>query len=148
MFILLRLPQHNYQRLQQDTFSKSGGKYKIKVYRHPNATKAPLAILVDGHTYSNSEIFAGAMQNIKRARVFGIQTTGQALQSYIIRLPNDDRFQYIVAKYLTPTGKQLEGIGVTPDETVKLTQSELLAERDPVLDRAVAWLRSTSKFLV
>jgi carboxyl-terminal processing protease len=128
--------------LKQGLQHKNLEKIKIKVYKHANATKAPLAILVDGHSFSASEMFAGGMQDIKRARIFGTQTVGQALESYIVRLPNDDRLQYIVANYLTPAGKQLEGIGVTPDEIVKLTQSELLAGKDPVLDRAVPWIKS------
>jgi carboxyl-terminal processing protease len=141
--MITRVKKRSFKQwLHEDTFSWRRREIKIKVYRLPNATKAPLAVLVDGHSFSASERFAGGMQEIKRACIFGTQTSGEVLSSRFVRLPNDDRLQYIVANYLTPKGKQLEGIGVTPDETVNLTQSELLAGKDPVLDRAVAWLRS------
>jgi carboxyl-terminal processing protease len=110
----------------------------------PNATDKPLAILVDGCSASTSEIFAGGMQDLKRARVFGSHTAGAALPSAFTRLANGDGFQFILANYISEGGKPLEGLGVTPDETVELTQGTLLAGKDPVLDRAIAWINSAN----
>jgi carboxyl-terminal processing protease len=128
--------------LKLGTMTMRDAKLNFVVSPRPNATEAPLAILVDGRSASTSEIFAGGMQDLKRARIFGTHTAGAALPSNFARLPNGDGFQYIVANYISEGGKQLEGTGVAPDETVKLTQSELLAGKDPVLDRAVAWIMS------
>ena len=77
-----------------------------------------LAILVDGCSASTSEIFAGGLQDVKRARVFGTHTAGAALPSVISKLPNGDGFQYAIANYISVGGKPLEGIGVTPDDGV------------------------------
>jgi carboxyl-terminal processing protease len=115
---------------------------KFVVSPRPRATNAPLAILVDGSSASTTEVFAGGMQDLKRARIFGSRTAGAALPSNFVRLPNGDGFQYIVANYISEGGKPLEGLGVTPDECIHLTQKALLAGKDPVLDGAIAWIKS------
>ena len=130
------------QGLKLGTMMMRGATINFIVFSRPNATNAPLAILVDGLSASTSEIFAGGMQDLKRARIFGTQTAGSALPSTFIRLPNGDGFQYIVANYISEGGQPLEGLGVKPDETVRPTQSELLAGKDPALDRAIAWIKS------
>ena len=118
------------------------GKIRFAVFARPNPFRGPLAILVDGCSGSTSEIFAGGMQDLKRARIFGTRTAGAALPSMFERLPNGDGFQYAIANYISEGGKPLEGNGVTPDEEVKLTRRALLDGRDPVLERAVAWIET------
>jgi len=110
------------------------------IFARPNPFRGELAVLVDGCSASTSEIFAGGLQDLKRARIFGTHTAGAALPSVIERLPNGDGFQYAIANYISQGGKPLEGIGVTPDEEVKLTRRALLDGNDPVLDRALAWI--------
>ncbi|MDR1840504.1 MAG: hypothetical protein LBQ86_01085 [Holophagales bacterium] len=119
-----------------------GATLNFVVSPRPNATNAPLAILVDGCSASTSEIFAGGMQDLKRARIFGTPTAGAALPSAFARLPNGDGFQYILANYISEGGKPLEGLGVTPDEIIAPTQADLLDGKDPILDRAIAWIKS------
>lgn len=118
------------------------GNFRFAVFARPNAFRGPLAILVDGCSGSTSEIFAGGMQDLKRARIFGTHTAGAALPSVFERLPNGDGFQYAIANYISEGGKPLEGHGVTPDEEVKLTRRALLDGHDPVLDSAVAWIET------
>lgn len=99
----------------------------------------PLAIVVDELSISTTEIFAGGMQALGRAQVFGVQTSGQALPSVPERLPNGDILYHAIADFLNPRGKPLEGAGVMPDRVVPLTRQALLAGRDPALDAAIAW---------
>jgi carboxyl-terminal processing protease len=113
---------------------------KFAVFPRADPFRGPLAILVDGCSASTSEIFAGGMQDLKRARVFGTHTAGAALPSMFTKLPNGDGFQYAVANYISEGGKPLEGIGVTPDQEVKLTRHQLLEGQDPILDAAVSWI--------
>ncbi len=108
----------------------------------PRTFDGPLVILVDELSASTAEIFAGGMQDIGRARVVGTRTLGAALPSTVERLPNGDGFQYAIANYVSSSGRVLEGNGVAPDEEVRLTREALLAGRDPVIDAAVAWIRS------
>ncbi len=104
--------------------------------------RGPLAILVDGCSASTSEVFAGGMKDLGRARVFGTRTAGAALPSAIDQLPNGDAFQHALADYVSEGGRTLEGAGVVPDVEVKLTREALLAGRDPVLDDAIEWIHA------
>jgi carboxyl-terminal processing protease len=126
--------------LRLGTMSLRTTTFKFAVFSRPNPFRGPLAILVDGCSASTSEIFAGGMQDLKHARVFGTHTAGAALPSMFQKLPNGDGFQYAIANYISEGGKPLEGVGVTPDQEVKLTRHQLLEGQDPVLDAAVSWI--------
>lgn len=104
----------------------------------------PLALVVDELSISTTEIFAGGLQAMGRARVFGTQTPGEALPAVTERLPNGDILYHAIADFLSPTGKPLEGDGVLPDVVAPLTRKALLAGRDPALDAAVQWAASTA----
>ena len=99
-----------------------------------------LAILVDSGSYSASEIFAGGMQSIRRARIFGSHTAGGALPALLERLPGGDVLQYAIGDFTTATGDRIEGHGVIPDTAVTPTRAELLSGHDPVLDAALDWI--------
>ena len=99
----------------------------------------PLALVVDELSISTTEIFAGGMQAVGRARVFGSQTAGQALPSIPERLPNGDILYHAIANFTSPTGKDIEGDGVKPDVVTPITRKALLEGKDPALDAAVSW---------
>lgn len=105
----------------------------------------PLALVVDELSISTSEIFAGGLQALGRARVFGSQTSGQALPSVPERLPNGDILYHAIADFLSPTGKPLEGDGVKPDVPTPLTQKALLDGKDPARDAALSWAAQAAK---
>ncbi len=105
----------------------------------------PVAVLIDGTSASTSEIFAGGLQDLGRARVFGTRSAAAALPSVFTTLPNGDGFQYAIANYISQGGKALEGNGVTPDEEVKLTREGLLGGHDAVIDAALAWIEKVKK---
>lgn len=105
----------------------------------------PVAILIDAMSASTSEIFAGGLKDLGRARIFGTRSAAAALPSVIERLPNGDGFQYAVANYVSEGGKPLEGAGVQPDQEVKLTRAALLAGHDPVVDAALQWIQQRRK---
>jgi carboxyl-terminal processing protease len=102
----------------------------------------PLAILVDPLTGSTSEIFATGLQAIGRARVFGETSAGQALPAMATRLPTGDILLHVVADFVAPDGRRVEGRGVVPDEPLPLRREDLLAGRDAALEAAVRWIRS------
>ncbi len=106
------------------------------------AYRGRVAILVDGSSASTSEIFAGGMQDLKRARIFGTHTAGAALPSFIEKLPNGDGFQCAEANYISEGGKVLEGVGVTPDVEAPPTRELLLAGRDAALESALNWIHN------
>ncbi len=109
--------------------------------RAPHFT-GKLAILVDGLSASTSEILAGGLQDLHRARIFGTHTAGAALPSVIERLPNGDGFQYAIANYISESGKTLEGNGVTPDVEISPDPDALRSGHDVVLEAALKWIQS------
>ena len=102
----------------------------------------PVAVLVDERSASTSEIFAGGMQALGRARVFGVPSAGQALPALMPRLPNGDVLLHAIADFVGPDGERWEGAGVVPDTQAPPARAALLAGRDPALESAVAWIRS------
>ena len=104
----------------------------------------PVAILVDSMSGSASECFAGGMQSIGRARVFGQTSMGQALPALFDRLPNGDVLIHAYGDFVTADGTRLEGRGVIPDEPVRLNRDDLLAGRDRTLEAALAWIDRAS----
>ncbi len=113
---------------------------KFVIIPRLEATDAPLAILMDGGSASTSEIMAGGLQNLKRARIFGTQSAGAALPSLIELLPNGDLFQFAVANYVSEDGKELEGRGVKPDVLAPHTRAALDAQKDRALEAALDWI--------
>ena len=105
----------------------------------------PVAILVDGMTGSASECFAGGMQSIGRARVFGQTSMGQALPALFDKLPNGDLLIHAWGDFVTGTGVRIEGRGVVPDVPVALTRASLLEGRDATLEAALAWIDAGGK---
>lgn len=98
-----------------------------------------VAILVDGMTGSASECFAGGMQSIGRARLFGERSMGQALPALFDRLPSGDVLVHAYADFVTAKGARIEGTGVLPDVSVPWSRAALLSGRDAALDTATEW---------
>ena len=122
------------------TMFMRGNELKVVVFPRPHPFTGRVAVLVDGLSASCSEILAGGLQDLGRARVFGSRTIGAALPSVIEELPNGDRFQYAIAHYVSQDGQPLEGAGVVPDVEVAPSRDALLAGGDPALDAALAWI--------
>lgn len=104
----------------------------------------PVAILTDETTGSASEVFAGGMQAVGRARVFGETTAGAVLPAMTTRLPNGDTLLHALGDFETSSGVRLEGQGVIPDESVPLTRAGLLSGRDAALEAALDWITTRS----
>jgi carboxyl-terminal processing protease len=100
-----------------------------------------IAVLVNSGTASVAEFFAGMLQDYGRARVFGTTTAKCAGFVTLDQFPDGSTLGVTIAHALTPlTEKPMWQTGVIPDETVRQTQGDLAANRDPVLDAAVTWL--------
>jgi carboxyl-terminal processing protease len=100
----------------------------------------PVAVLVDSMTGSASECFAGGLQSLRRVRVFGQTSMGQALPAFFDKLPNGDVLIHATGDFVTADGTRLEGRGVVPDEIVPIDRKALLAGRDSTLAAALDWV--------
>jgi len=103
----------------------------------PPYYRGPLAILIDELSLSTSEVFAGGMQDIRRAVIVGRTTGGMVLPSNIESLDGGLKFQYAIADFKTPKGVLLEARGVRPDVPVRLSRQSLGADQDPMITAAV-----------
>jgi len=114
-------------------------------------TDKPLVVLVDGGSASASEILSGALQDNNRAVLVGTQTFGKGLVQSVRGLGDGSGLAVTVAKYLTPSGRDINKHGIEPNVRVELTdeQRETLSQNrdqigtldDPQYARALEALR-------
>jgi carboxyl-terminal processing protease len=113
--------------------------YRSRGYTLP-VSNLKIAVLVDGGSASASEIMTGALQENGVAKVFGTQTFGKGSVQELVPLTADTAIKITVAKWLTPKGNSISEKGITPDIEVKITKDDLEKKRDPVLEKAAAYL--------
>ncbi|WP_175432867.1 S41 family peptidase [Streptomyces hawaiiensis] len=94
-------------------------------------TTRPLVALVDGGTMSAAELLTGAVQDRGRALVVGSRTFGKGSVQMPSRLPDGSVAELTVGHYRTPSGRGVDGRGITPD----------LETDEDALQRAQAVLR-------
>lgn len=96
-------------------------------------TDKPLVVLIDGGSASASEILSGALQDNKRAVLVGTQTFGKGLVQSVRPLGDGSGLAVTIAKYLTPSGRDINKEGIPPDYVVEIEEAErkkLQSERD------------------
>lgn len=89
--------------------------------------KIPVVVLVDGGTAKAAEILAGALQNHRQAILLGSKTFGNGSVSKVIPLKDGSALILTVAYCYTPEGKLIQGKGLTPDVTKKITKASATA---------------------
>lgn len=102
----------------------------------------PVAVLTDELSASCSEVLAGGLQTMGRAKVIGRQTPGMVLPSVTYGLPGGARLQYVIADFKTTKGVLLEGRGVVPDKPVELSRELLYKQGDPDIRAALDYIES------
>jgi len=105
------------------------------------ATEIPMVVLVNGGSASASEIAAGAIQDYERGLIVGTTTYGKGSVQNWIPLNNDQgAVKVTIARWLTPKGRLIHEVGLTPDYVVELTEEDIEAGVDPQLDKAIELL--------
>lgn len=103
----------------------------------------PLAVLVNKYTASASEITSGAIQDNGVGELIGEKTYGKGVVQTIHPLPDGSAVKITSARYLTPHGRDINLIGITPDITTVEPKSSKLGnpETDPQLQSAITYLQ-------
>lgn len=115
-----------------------------------NYLDIPMAVLVNGDSYSAAEFFAAALSEYDAAIVVGEQTYGKGYFQTTIRLNDGSAVGLSIGRYTTPNGISLAGTGITPDMVVEVdeeTAFEIYAgilpvEEDPQIQAAVNALKA------
>ena len=92
-----------------------------------NFLDMPMAVLVNGNSYSAAEFFAAALREYDAAVVVGEKTCGKGYFQVTYQLPDGSAVGLSIGKYYTPKGESLAEVGVTPDHVV-LVNDELSAQ--------------------
>lgn len=96
-------------------------------------TDAPVAVLVDGRSASASEVLAGALRDTCRATIVGDVTYGKGVIQGVFGLRNGGAVILTLAKYQSPSGAEINGVGVIPNVRTFLGSSVF----PPLLDMDV-----------
>lgn len=105
------------------------------------APTIPLVVLIDAGSASASEIVAAALKDHKRATLIGVKTFGKGSVQHVYTLSDQSQLNVTIARFFSPSGSEIEGVGVTPDIEVKVTDDDIVAKRDPQLDAAIKLLQ-------
>ena len=92
---------------------------------HKALTQKPLVVLVNEGSASASEILSGALQDNKRGTLLGTKTFGKGLVQSVRPLGDGSGLAVTIAKYLTPSGRDINKHGIDPDVLVKLNEKQL-----------------------
>lgn len=98
----------------------------------------PMAVLVNGNSYSAAEFFAAALSEYDAATVVGEQTSGKGYFQVTFELSDGSAVALSIGKYFTPKGNSLEGVGITPNVAVPVDEKTAAAiyagKLDPMED--------------
>ncbi|MCC7363764.1 MAG: S41 family peptidase [Dehalococcoidia bacterium] len=122
---------------QQSTGARSGGLL----------TEIPVVVLMDAGSASGAEVLAAAIRDNGRGKIVGTRSFGKGTVNIPVELkscgdPKGCGALYIaIGRWLTPSGDQIEGLGVTPDIEVPMTSEQYIAEGDLQVFKAIEVLR-------
>ena len=120
---------------------------EVRIHANAHPYTRPLAILIDGHAASASELLATVLREQRGAWIVGRPSCGcvVAVRSAGYRLPGGGAVYVAESGFITPAGNRMEGAGMRPDREVLLTLADLRAGVDRDLEVAKEWIRQRAQ---
>ena len=110
----------------------------------------PMVVLVNGYSASASEILSGAIRDTGEGTLVGTRTFGKGVVQSVIDFPDGSGLKVTTARYFTPSGECIHGVGIEPDVEIELDEdvvtrygiNNLPHEQDAQLQKAIELIKS------
>lgn len=112
---------------------KASGNQKFK--------DAKTVVLINEGSASASEITAGALKDNGKATLIGVKSYGKGSVQQVIPLKSGGTLKVTIARWYTPSDKNIDKEGIKPDQEVKRSLDDIKAKLDPQLDAAFSALK-------
>lgn len=122
---------------------RDGSEQKFSSRAGGAATKIPVVIIMNRFSASGSEVLAAALHDNNRATIVGEKSFGKGTVNVSNELKDGGQLYVSIAKWLTPNGTQIDGVGIRPDVEIKLSDEDIDLRRDVQLFKAIDILRGT-----
>lgn len=120
----------------------SGNRKEMKARGGDVLSGIPTVVLINEGSASASEILAGALSdNRDNVTLVGKKSFGKGSVQELIPVTSDTSVKITVAHWLTPSGKQINNVGIAPNVSVDLKADDIANNRDPQLDKAFEILK-------
>lgn len=119
---------------------RDGTQKTYNAYSANGAGDMKFVVLVNSGTASAAEIIAGAFLDSGRTALIGEKTFGKGSVQGLYPLSDKSVLHLTTAKWLTPNGAEIDGVGLKPNIQIPLTPEDAAKGLDPQLDRAVQYL--------
>lgn len=123
---------------------KRGGE-TIKTYKARGSSileGVPTIVLIDEGSASASEIVAGALKDNNAATLLGVGTFGKGSVQQLESIPSGGILKVTVARWYTPSGRNIDKEGIAPDQKVERTAEDYANKKDPQKDAALSTLQN------
>ncbi len=127
-------------KLLMVTLNKDNKREETKS-KEDNFIKGDLVLLINGNSASSTEILAGAIKDNERGKLVGTTTYGKGVMQQILQLSDGNALKITTEEFITPNGDKIDGVGIEPNETVKLTTDKEGNVIDTQLQKAVEMLK-------
>ncbi|MBU1177665.1 S41 family peptidase [Patescibacteria group bacterium] len=119
-----------------ESFS-DGEENKYKAKNGSRLVNLPVVVLIDEGSASASEIVAGVLRDHRQSKLIGQKSYGKGSVQELENYNDGSSLRVSIAKWLTPSGKNINGEGLSPDIEVELSDDDYDNDLDPQLDKAL-----------
>lgn len=106
-----------------------------------NILNGDLVMLINGNSASSTEILAAAIKDNERGTLVGTKTYGKGVMQQIMKMTDGSALKLTTEEFITPNGDKIDGIGIEPNEVVKLVSDNEGNIVDTQLARAIEILK-------